>query len=101
MSVSEEPVEPAGEAVVEARSAERLMLFTDAVAAIAITLLILPLVDIVPEAAHDHVHARDVIGDHLDQVGSFALSFLVIARLWLVHHRLFATVKSYNDALVL
>lgn len=85
----------------EANSAERLLLFTDAVAAIAITLLILPLVDLVPEVAGEHGHAREVITEHRDQIGSFLLSFLVIARLWLAHHNLFAGVRSYSQPLVL
>ncbi|KIF79140.1 hypothetical protein QR77_25155 [Streptomyces sp. 150FB] len=77
------------------------MLFTDAVAAIAITLLILPLVDLVPEVAGEHGNAREVITEHRDQIGSFVLSFLVISGLWLAHHRLFAGVRSYNQPLVL
>ncbi|WP_236710800.1 TMEM175 family protein [Streptomyces sp. 150FB] len=85
----------------EGNSAERLLLFTDAVAAIAITLLILPLVDLVPEVAGEHGNAREVITEHRDQIGSFVLSFLVISGLWLAHHRLFAGVRSYNQPLVL
>jgi uncharacterized membrane protein len=85
----------------DVNSAERLLLFTDAVAAIAITLLILPLVDLVPEVAAEHGNAREVVTEHRAQIGSFVLSFLVIARLWLAHHRLFAGVRSYNQPLVL
>ncbi|MGW7575904.1 TMEM175 family protein [Streptomyces sp. NPDC054765] len=81
-------------------SAERLLLFTDAVAAIAITLLVLPLVDIVPEAVKEHATAPEVITDHLGQIGSFGLSFVVIARLWLTHHRVFAAVVAHRQSLV-
>ncbi|MFJ2766739.1 TMEM175 family protein [Streptomyces sp. NPDC087300] len=78
---------------------ERLLLFTDAVTAISLTLLVLPLVDLVPEAASAHEHARDVIFDHLDQIWSFLLSFVVVARLWFAHHRAFSAVGSLNRSL--
>lgn len=79
---------------------ERLVLFTDAVTAISITLLILPLVDLVPEAASAHEHAQDVIDDHLDQIWSFLLSFAVVARFWFAHHRVFSAVGSLNRSLM-
>lgn len=78
---------------------ERLLLFTDAVTAISLTLLVLPLVDLVPEAASAHERSRDVIFDHLDQIWSFLLSFAVVARFWFAHHRAFSVVGSLNRAL--
>lgn len=81
-------------------SAERLLLFTDAVAAISITLLILPLVDLVPEAVAEHEAASDVITSHLDQIWSFLLSFAVIANVWLEHHRTFASVEKLTRPLM-
>ncbi|MEW1642489.1 TMEM175 family protein [Streptomyces sp. NPDC091219] len=75
-------------------SGERLVLFTDAVTAISITLLILPLVDLVPEAASAHEGASEVITGHLDQIWSFLLSFAVIANIWQEHHRSFSTVST-------
>ncbi|WP_116200597.1 TMEM175 family protein [Amycolatopsis circi] len=72
-------------------SGERLVLFTDAVTAISITLLILPLVDLVPEVA-SHGHASEVITGHVDQIWSFLLSFAVIANVWREHHRTFSSV---------
>ncbi|WP_343244617.1 TMEM175 family protein [Streptomyces sp. SID11385] len=80
-------------------SGERLVLFTDAVTAISITLLILPLVDLVPEAASAHEGAREVITGHLDQVWSFLLSFAVIANIWREHHRAFSTVDKITRSL--
>jgi uncharacterized membrane protein len=85
----------------EGPSAERLVFFTDAVVAIAITLLILPLVDLVPEVAAEHAPASEVVTGHFDQIGSFLLSFTVISRLWSLHHRLFGVVKYYRRSLVL
>ncbi|MFD7920973.1 TMEM175 family protein [Streptomyces sp. NPDC059740] len=80
-------------------SGERLVLFTDAVTAISITLLILPLVDLVPEVASAHERASEVITGHLDQVWSFLLSFVVIANIWREHHRAFSTVRTATRSL--
>jgi uncharacterized membrane protein len=71
------------------KSLERLVMFTDAVVAIAITLLVLPLVDAVGQAAEARAPAVEVITQNQPQIYSFLLSFAVIARLWVVHRRLF------------
>lgn len=78
------------------RGLDRLVFFTDAVAAIAITLLILPLVDLVASEPTRNASLPDFLREHLPQLGSFALSFAVIARLWIAHHGLFEHVKSYS-----
>ncbi|MEO7124168.1 MAG: TMEM175 family protein [Lacisediminihabitans sp.] len=83
------------------RGLDRLVFFTDAVSAIAITLLILPLVDSVGAAAARGLDATQFIGANLNGIGAFALSFAVIAQLWMTHHTLFEHVKAYNRPLVL
>lgn len=80
------------------RDPDRLILFTDAVVAIAITLLILPLVDL---AREPKAHAVDLITENWTQILSFLLSFVVIARFWLSHHRMFQHVRAYTPALIL
>jgi uncharacterized membrane protein len=82
------------------RSPERLVFFSDAVVAIALTLLILPLADTVPEAVARHAHSIEVITDNQWKIYSFLLSFAVIARLWIFHHRLFEQVKAYSPPLM-
>ncbi|MCE4946618.1 MULTISPECIES: TMEM175 family protein [Streptomyces] len=94
-----EPPVPAPDRIEGGLSGERLVLFTDAVTAISITLLILPLVDLVPEAASAHEGASEVITGHLDQVWSFLLSFAVIANIWQEHHRTFSTVVKATRSL--
>ncbi|OKI08067.1 hypothetical protein A6A06_35010 [Streptomyces sp. CB02923] len=75
------------------------MLFTDAVTAISITLLILPLIDLVPEAVSAHQQASEVLTGHLDQIWSFLLSFAVIANIWQEHHRTFSSVARVTRSL--
>jgi uncharacterized membrane protein len=70
------------------RGIERLIFFTDAVTAIAITLLILPLVDIVAadaSGAH-HVPVKQFLANDVGQLLAFGLSFLIIARFWMANH---------------
>jgi uncharacterized membrane protein len=81
-------------------SSERLVFFTDAVVAIALTLLILPLVDLVPEASRSRVELRDLLRANLGELGSFALSFVVVFRFWWAHHQLFRHVSRVNATLV-
>ncbi|HEY2058658.1 MAG TPA: TMEM175 family protein [Amycolatopsis sp.] len=82
------------------RSPERLVFFTDAVAAIALTLLVLPLSELVPELSAEHAEAIQVFTDNQWKIYTFLLSFAVIARLWYAHHQIFEHVQAYNTALV-
>jgi uncharacterized membrane protein len=79
------------------RGLERIIFFTDAVVAIAITLLILPLVDLAP-----HTHSvEQLFHDHWDEIEGFVISFVVIARMWVAHHSIFEHVDGYNWVLLL
>jgi uncharacterized membrane protein len=83
-------------AVSNTNSSDRLVLFTDAVVAIAVTLLILPLVDVVTESAAHDPNAVHVVTEHRAQIFTFLLSFVVISSFWLGHHRVFAHVRAYT-----
>lgn len=79
---------------------ERLVTFLDAVVAIAITLLILPLVDVLASEKHESLTA--VYSDNAGRFAAFLLSFAVIARLWVAHHHTLERVGAYDtDFLVL
>jgi uncharacterized membrane protein len=67
------------------RGVERVIFFTDAVVAIAITLLILPLVEIlIADAWQTPVPPLgQFLSDNLWQFFAFALSFAIIARFWM------------------
>jgi uncharacterized membrane protein len=82
------------------RGLDRLITFLDAVVAIAITLLVLPLVDVLPDM-EGVVDLDDLLAETAPRFAAFALSFAVIARFWLVHHRLVEQVGSYDGAFVL
>ncbi|HEY4020330.1 MAG TPA: TMEM175 family protein [Pseudonocardiaceae bacterium] len=81
------------------KSPERLVFFSDAVVAIALTLLILPLTDLVRDPRG--LGSLELIKTNQALIWSFLLSFVVIARYWLNHHRLYEQVKAYNTPLML
>lgn len=83
------------------RSPERLVMFSDAVVAIAVTLLILPLADAVPEAVEKHMSSVELIDENKWKIYAFLLSFAVILRLWVVHHRVFEHLKAFNRPIML
>jgi uncharacterized membrane protein len=66
------------------RDLDRLLTFVDAIVAIAITVLVLPLADIAGEVGKGPV--TELLAEHTAEMFGFFLSFLVIARLWLTHH---------------
>jgi len=74
---------------------ERLVFFSDAVIAIAITLLVVPLT--VPEASED---VGKALLDRWPQFLSFALSFFVIGVFWMAHHRIFRFVARFDRRLI-
>ena len=77
------------------------MFFTDAVVAIAMTLLVLPLTDIVPDLVAHHEPASAAITENGTKLLSFLLSFWVIGRLWYVHHQTFTHIRSLSAPVVL
>jgi uncharacterized membrane protein len=82
------------------RGLDRFITFLDAVVAIAITLLVLPLAEVIG-GGHVPAHVADVFTENAAPFGAFLLSFAVIARLWTGHHRLVERVGGYDSAFVL
>jgi uncharacterized membrane protein len=78
------------------RGFERLMTFADAVVAIALTLLVLPLVDIAT-----HLDGTEdvwgVLHDERNSIGAFVISFVVIWVLWVAHHRMMEYFVAYDE----
>jgi uncharacterized membrane protein len=79
------------------RGLDRLITFLDAVVAIAMTLLVLPLTEIIV-GTHLPPHAVDVFTQNAGRFWAFLLSFAVIFRLWLGHHRMVERVRAYDTA---
>ena len=79
---------------------ERIVFFSDAVIAIAITLLVIELK--VPEIASGRA-VEELPGRLLElvpQMRSFAISFVVIGVYWLGHHRMFRAIVRYDRGLM-
>ena len=75
----------------------RLVGFSDGVVAIAITLLILPLVDAASAYSGD---VGSFVAEHTGKLLLFFLSFAVIGNFWLVHHRMWEHITTYNAGLM-
>lgn len=80
---------------------ERMILFSDAVFAIAITLLVIEIK--IPEV-HEDVTDKLILkslGHLIPKFLGFMISFLLIGLYWVLHHRLFGFVTSYNKRLLI
>lgn len=80
---------------------ERLILFSDAVFAIAITLLVIEIK--IPEIPHETVTDNGLLialGHLLPKFIGFLVSFLIIGQYWSIHHRMFGYVTNYTDGLI-
>jgi uncharacterized membrane protein len=84
------------DAEVRAVAAERLTFFSDAVIAIALTLLALDLP--VPRGDTDGALLRSAF-DHREEYLAFGISFAVIAAQWSAHHRVFRYVTTLGGRL--
>jgi uncharacterized membrane protein len=74
---------------------DRVLFFSDAVFAIAITLLV---VDIrVPEVV---LNAGNQLYESRDKILSFVISFLVIGLFWMGHHRLFRYITALDRPVI-
>ena len=69
---------------------ERYLTFVDAIIAIAVTLLVLPLVEVAGDA--ENLSVSGLVNEHDDQIFNFFLSFFVIAQMWFAQHRIVRTV---------
>ena len=80
---------------------ERLIFFSDAVFAIAITLLALEIR--LPELPENVSNAELLValGSIWPKYLSFVISFLAIGSYWIAHHRIFCNVRRYNGRLML
>jgi uncharacterized membrane protein len=82
------------------RELDRIVFFSDAVFAIAITLLVLSIE--VPQIPQNLV--AEELPDQLFDLGrnmfSYVISFLVIFSYWTVHHSIFSSIRGYDRGLL-
>ncbi|TFV99642.1 TMEM175 family protein [Leifsonia flava] len=77
------------------RNTERTVFFSDAVMAIAMTLLVLEIhIPEVPEA-----EIGQALLDDIGVFGAYALSFTIIGANWITHHRKFSVISRYDTPL--
>lgn len=81
------------------RGFDRLVNFSDAVVAIAITILVLPVVDEASNIGQGDVNL--FLMGVVPQLMVFILSFAVIANYWFHHHNLFDQLKQVDRKLML
>jgi uncharacterized membrane protein len=75
---------------------ERIAFFSDAVFAIAITLLALEVR--VPEV--DAAALPGALLTLLPEIGAYALSFVIVGLYWVNHHQMFRSIVRYDDTLL-
>lgn len=78
------------------RDLDRFLTFIDAIVAIAITLLVLPLVELTADIGEFDT-VGELLDEHQTQIWAFLLSFVVIARLWFVQHQTVRHVLRYHS----
>lgn len=88
---------PSGSKIQTGRPFERLINFTDAIVAVAITVLVLPIVGIRP--AHGEETIWQVISDNSGQLTAFFLTFIIVAVMWRIHNRIFSQLAGFDDAI--
>ena len=83
----------------EHKGYERIVFFTDAVVAIAATLLILPVVDAASQLGGGD--PEQFLIQVVPELVMFVISFAVIANFWLEHHRLFRLIDKFDTFLII
>jgi uncharacterized membrane protein len=81
---------------VERTDLGRIVAFTDGVMAVAITLLVLNIE--VPTVPGDELN--DALVDLIPSLIAYLLSFALVGRFWVIHHRLFETLRAFDSRLM-
>jgi uncharacterized membrane protein len=90
-------VEGSDPSVRESIDFARIVAFTDGVFAIAITLLVLSL-EVPPDVTGSGLH--DYLTDSWRQLFAYFLSFAVVGRFWISHHRVFSMLHDFDRRLM-
>ena len=91
-------MQSAASRIISGRSLDRVINFSDAVVAVAITVLVLPIVAIDgPTAGHSMI---DVLQDNAGQILAFLVTFFMLFVFWQGHHRVFENFTSINNTIM-
>jgi len=78
----------------------RLVFFSDAVFAIAITLLAVSIeIPKIPKDSINSLLTKEII-NLAPKFAFYALSFLIIGSFWMAHHKMFQYIRKYDDAFI-
>jgi uncharacterized membrane protein len=83
---------------VESRELARVTAFTDAAVAIALTLLVLPLVTVAHEAGDTPL--ATLVNQHSGDLAAMLLSFFAVALFWRAHRRMFERLERVDEMLL-
>jgi uncharacterized membrane protein len=75
----------------------RIVAFSDGVFAIAITLLVL---NLTIDKGLSGEQLTEALFDNWDNLVAYGISFAVIGRFWIVHHRFFSEVRAFDGRLL-
>ena len=79
------------------REVDRLMAFSDGVVAVAITLMVLPLINLPKPGAGEPLYT--VVTNNLGTLIIFLFTFYVVAVMWRLHSRIFSQIRGYDNPL--
>jgi uncharacterized membrane protein len=81
------------------RGFDRIVNFSDATVAIAMTLLVLPLVDLGGDTGENQT-LWELLTNSSNAIFAFVLSFLVICSMWTNHHRIMEFFADYDSRIL-
>jgi len=81
----------------DGRSFDRLINFSDAIVAVAVTVLVLPIAGLSIERGEATVW--EVLGDHRGEIITFFFTFFVVSVMWLTHNRAMNELRGYDGTI--
>lgn len=79
-------------------SLSRIISLSDGIVAVALTVLVLPLVDIPAPGGGASQFA--VITENSEQIAAYVLTFLIVFVLWFGHHRVFENFRAIDERIL-
>jgi len=81
------------------RPYERMLNFSDGVVAVAVTVMVLPVVDL--EGPSPSRSVLDIIQAHSPLISGYFTAFLIVALIWIAHHRVMERLDAYDNTIML